>query len=117
MPYVGADPPPAGRSVEAGVTDGVAAGVTGPGVLIGAAGPGDGARAGAGRRPAAFLTGFFEEAFFAGFLAVAFLALVPLPDALRTAFLRLEALRFAFFLATVVPPWSCRPFAPSGNGR
>jgi hypothetical protein len=60
--------------------------------------------AGALRRAAAFFTCFLAEALRAGFLADAFLALDLLPDALRAGFLRLEALRFAFLLATVVPP-------------
>lgn len=80
--------------------DGVTAGVTMPGVLPDV--PVEAALAGALGRAAAFFTCFLAEAFLAGFLAAAFLDLFP--DALRAGFLRLEALRFAFFLATVVPP-------------
>ena len=81
---------------------GVTAGVPMPGIVPEV--PDAAAFAGALRRAAAFLTCFLAEAFFAGFLAAVFLALDLLPDALRAGFLRLEALCFAFFLATVVPP-------------
>jgi hypothetical protein len=101
MPYVGALPP-LDLSVEGGRPEGVTTGVTGTGALLGAAGRVAGVRAAAGRA-AAFRAGFLETAFLAGFLD-AFLALDFFPDALRAVFLRLEALRFAFFLATVVPP-------------
>lgn len=86
------------------MTEGVTIGAAGAGVFAGPAGAAAGFLARAGRRAAGFRTGFRAEAFFAGFLAAAFRALDFLPDALRAAFLRLVALRFALFLATVVPP-------------
>ena len=102
MPYVGALPP-LDFSVEGGRPEGVTRGVTGIGALLGAAGREAGVGAAADRRAAAFRAGFLETAFLAGFLD-AFLALDFFPDALRAVFLRLEALRFALFFATVVPP-------------
>lgn len=95
MPYVGA-PPPAGRSVS---NDEVGIGVTG--AAAGRAGAFFGAlRAGAGRR-AALRRG---AAFFVDFLLLLRRGLALREDALRAALLRFGALRFAFFLATVVPP-------------
>jgi hypothetical protein len=101
MPYVGA-PPPAGRS-DAGVpvssNDEVGIGVTG-----GAAG-----RAGAfffgALRTGADRAGLRRgAAFFVVFLLLLRRGLAVRDVALRAALPRLGALRFAFFLATVVPP-------------
>lgn len=94
MPYVGA-PPPEGRSDS---NDEVGIGVTGA--------------AGAGRA-GAFLDAAFGAdraglrrgaAFFVDFLVLLRRGLVLLDDAFRAGLLCLGALRFAFFLATVVPP-------------
>jgi hypothetical protein len=96
MPYVGA-PPPDGRS---GSVDAVGIGVTAAGGVE---------RAGAlraalfaGADPLAVLRR--GAAFFADFLALLRRGLALLDDAFRAGLLRLGALRFAFFLATVVPP-------------
>ena len=96
MPYVGA-PPPAGRSDsndEVGIGVTAAAGAAGFGDFFGAG------RAGDGRRAVLRLDVFGRAAFFVDFLWLAFL-----DDALRAGLLRPGALRFAFFLATGVPPW------------
>jgi hypothetical protein len=95
MPYVGA-PPPDGRS---GSNDEVGIGVAGAGACPEGAFFGA-LRAWAGRR-AVVLRG---AAFFVDFLLLLRRGLALRDDALRAALLRLGALRFAFFLATVVPP-------------
>jgi len=101
MPYVGAPPPDAGRSDS---TDEVGIGVTG---ATGLAGFGDffgAGRAGAARRAALGRDVFGLAAFFADLPELLRRGLARLDEALRAGFLRLGALRFAFFLATVVPP-------------
>jgi hypothetical protein len=59
---------------------------------------------------AAFLAAALPAGFLDGFRAVTFLRVAFLPVVRRAAFERPADLRFAFFLATVVPPWSSRPF-------
>jgi len=101
MPYVGAPPPDAGRSDS---TDEVGIGVT---AATGLAGFGDffgAGRAGAVRRAALGRDVFGLAAFFADLPELLRRGLARLDEALRAGFLRLGALRFAFFLATVVPP-------------
>ena len=84
-----------------GVPDGVGVGV----VVSGVRGFGPGALDGLGRRAAAFFAALLGAALRVLFLAAAFLPFLPFaPEAFRAAFLWLEALRFAFFLATAVPP-------------
>src|SRR5262245_53488305 len=92
MPYVGA-PPPDGRSDS---NDELGIGVTG----LDEAGRA-GAFPGAVRAADDLCRG---AAFFAAFLVLLARGLALLDDAFRAGLLRLGALRFAFFLATVVPP-------------
>jgi hypothetical protein len=93
MPYVGA--PPDGRSA------------SNDEVGIGVAGLGEAGRAGAflgAVRAGDDRAGLCRGAFFAAFLVLLERGLALLDDAFRAGLLRLGALRFAFFLATVVPP-------------
>lgn len=98
MPYVGA-PPPDGLSDsndDVGIGVIAAAGPAGFGVFFGADLAGDAGRA---------VLRFGRAAFFVDFPELLRRGLALLDDALRAGLLRLGALRFAFFLATVVPPW------------
>lgn len=79
---------------EVGIGVTAAAGPAGFGVFFGADRAGDARRAVLGR-----------AAFFVDFPELLRRGLALLDDALRAGLLRLGALRFAFFLATVVPPW------------
>lgn len=101
MPYVGA-PPPDGRSDS---NDDVGIGVI---AVAGPAGFDDffGAdRAGEARWVVVRFDVFELAAFFVDLPELLRRGLALLDDALRAGLLRLGALRFAFFLATVVPPW------------
>jgi hypothetical protein len=100
MPYVGA-PPPDGRSAsndEVGIGVIAVAGPAGFGDFFGAD------RAGAAGRAVLRRAVFGRAAFFDDLLELVRRGLALLDDALRAGLLRLGALRFAFFLATVVPP-------------
>ena len=101
MPYVGA-PPPDGRSDsndEVGIGVIAVTGPTGFGAFFGAD------RAGDARRAVLRFDAFGRAAFLVDLPELLRRGLAFLDDAFRAGLLRLAALRFAFFLATVVPPW------------